>query len=170
MTPKFDATEERMAMHYIITISPENWQQISREIRADNKVALWLRAMISVFNAKHFEQAMVCSEVINRICRARVLALSKEEKPFYDLTKESFLPPPLLDFNIHKAGHGSEAVQRFLLRSVTPPDRRHDAGTLDGKNQSPRPLNRGLETGSREHGTSGRNQSNYKTPDEDPAA
>ena len=150
------------ALLYTAGLTPENWEQISKEIRLDNEVAIWLRAMISIYSGKGFEEAMIASEVVNRICRARVLSKSKEEKPFYGLTQESFLPP--IQILNPQGRHGTEAVRQFLLHHPTPLGPRHDLRIVDGENKGRDNEDRTLEDRRRELRASHSYQQNNPTP------
>lgn len=130
-----------------IGLTPENWQQISREIRGDKDIPMWIRALVSVFTSKPAKEALVAAEVVARLCRARALSSTPIERPLYDLSQ----PPSPINFaavakSSHKGPHGTEqAVTRLLLRRPSSPDRGTDPRTLGREVPSQGTPNRTLE-------------------------
>ena len=155
---------------FLAGLTPENWLQISREIRADREISGFAKAQVSVYVSREYREALLVAEMIAKICRARSISNVKIERPFYDIIHKpiSAAPNPFVDPRQNKAGHGSEAVQRFLLRSVTPPDPRQLPGTLG--RQEPGEIHRdaALEDRRRELRASHRYQQDHETTDDDP--
>ena len=151
-----------------IGISPENWQTISKEIRGDPAIPMWIRALVSVFVSKPYREAVIGAEIIGRICRARSLSTLKEERPLYDPSQK---PSPInftaISSGSHKGPHGTEeAITRLLLRRSSSADRRPNDGTLGREGQDSGTAHRAVEDRQGERGSGHGSHKDPRTPPE----